>query len=120
VNTKEKGFDGIALYNIEMDGCLNGVYTDIEANGVIFNEINRKKKYSEAKSSDIIGDYDSLSFDRISKKSKRNKYCRGSLKITKYNKAYSFKWINSHDVPEYEGIGYKMNTTQIAVTYWTV
>jgi len=37
-------FNGIVLYDIELNGCLNGVYTNMEAPaGVIYNEIARKR-----------------------------------------------------------------------------
>ena len=104
--TKAK-FNGIALYDIQMNGCLNGVYTNTGACGEICNEINKKKKSSTSAADTIVGEYDCLYFDQ-----------QGELTITKPSKdnVYHFSW--DIDGQQHEGVGYKMNDRQIAVSYW--
>jgi len=52
---------GIILYNIELDGCLSGVYSNEDAYGEIFNEIARKNTYTS--DDEICGIYNCLYFD---------------------------------------------------------
>ena len=121
-------FNGIVLYNIERDGCLNGVYTNEQAyTGRIYNEIarrqNQDKHYKieseEGKRAccniDIEGHYDCQYFDV------NNEYCRCELEIkrdpiTAHN-VYRFYWRGKNG-RDFEGIGYQMNHNQLAVSYW--
>jgi hypothetical protein len=112
-------FSGIILYDIEMDDCLNGVYTNIPDGGVILNECCRKKTDSPKIESDrIIGHYASHWFDMDSNP------VNGTLEITNHSykeekqlKVYSFLWKEGSNIV-FRGVGYKMNHNQIAVTYW--
>ena len=113
---KTKMTSGIVLYNIELNGCLNGVFTNDALAGVIYNEIakNRNGKSDGC----ICGTYDCFYFDAGNEL--RNDV---ELKIsipTGQNGIYSFVWS---ELPEnggqdiFAGIGYKMNHRQIAVHY---
>lgn len=57
-------FEGIALYNIEKNGCLNGVYTNEHKSeyGIIHNEICRKIGWSEETKEILEGTYDRFFF----------------------------------------------------------
>lgn len=121
MNNKLEGFYGIVLYDIEMDGCLNGVYTNMsdECHGVIYNEIARKKKCDKK---EIAGIYDSQFFDLDNDRY----FCK--LEITRRRgteiNIYDFRWHDIMDEEnqtvnrEYVGVGYQMNERQISVTYW--
>ena len=103
-------FNGVVLYNIELDGCLNGVYTNTGAKGEICNEINKKRSDTENNDSidEILGTYDCKYFDQS-----------GTLKIDTHpldKRIYHFNWDIKGN--EHEGVGYKVNKEQIVVTYW--
>ena len=105
---------GIALYNIELDGCLSGVYSndDEKVAGEIFNEICRKRKTSNTSEDSLVGTYDCFYFDL------KNERCSAILEIDNHKKTYLFTWkdIDGKKVI-FEGVGYKMNNNQIAVHY---
>lgn len=108
-----KIFYGIILYDIEMNGCLNGVFTNMSVGGEIYNEICRKKS-PENQSGEIDGNYDCQYFD------KQNEAYQGELVVAKIaNHIYSFEW-NINGGIKFEGRGYKMNEKQISVSYWYV
>jgi hypothetical protein len=106
--------DGIVLYNIEMDGCLNGVYTNESSmiRGKIFNEVARKRERINTEV--IIGIYECFFFDNL------NLRVNAILKIVseKSDRVYKFTWRDEEGNFMFEGIGYKMNEAQIAVHYW--
>lgn len=109
---KEKEF-GMALYNIERDGCLNGVYTNQFAEGVIFNEIARFNGKHEPGA--IVGNYKCAWFERSS-----NAVEKKDLEITQSDEGLlTFRWRVGGEV-RFEGTGYQMNDTQIAVSYHRV
>ena len=115
----------IALYNIELDGSVNGVYTNIPAHGIIFNEIVRKIE-RESNLDEVSGDYTCSWIDE------NNTRHGGILRITPRvnhvrtnpdrNRILNFQWLEG-DLPNenlvYVGIGYQMNQHQIAVHYWS-
>ena len=110
-------FLGIVLYDIELDNCLNGIYTNIPEGGVILNEICRKKHNpSIAPIDTLIGDYKCIWF---SNKSILNE---GTLEIeylNNYSKIYSLLWRDKvSNKIIFRGVGYKMNGKQLVVTYW--
>jgi len=119
---KIHNFYGIVLYDIEKDNCLNAVWTNQINSGKISNEIIRKKlkqhtkdeikKYSVPKghiADNIDGFYDYCFFDKTT--------AQGELEIRHIDlNVYQFLWRGTDGNPE--GIGYKMNDRQIAVTYW--
>ena len=109
-------FNGIVMYNIEFNGCLNGVYTNMEAPaGVIYNEIARKridpKHEVGGVELEIEGNYDCQYFVE-------GEMCQCELIIKKDKNAnaYSFEWQGKGFEPYY-GRGYKMNSRQIVVHY---
>lgn len=108
---------GIVLYDIELNGCLNGVYAN-EQNptaGVIFNEIARKIKNTRG----IIGEYDCFYFETGNRR-QRNTRCNAILIIspTTHANVFKFEWL---ELPSrtrvFMGVGYQMNDRQIAVHY---
>jgi len=107
--------EGIEIYNIELDGCLNGVYTNEhkKVGCEIHNEIARIKQRDESDPQGISGTYDCFYFDY------RNARVDALLKITNSGRAYSFEWRDvKNNKLLFEGYGYKMNEKQLAVHYW--
>ena len=103
---------GIVLYNIELNGCLNGVYTNNMADGIIFNEIAKlRKKFSE---DEFEGDYDCFYFDKDPIRNDAELIIR---KVEGKHRTYSFR-LNVDGKARFNGIGYKMNEKQLAVHYW--
>ena len=108
-------FNGIILYDIGLNGCLNGVYTNMEAPaGVIYNEIARKKGKFKATGSDwdIEGVYVCQFFTGENERSK----CELTITKEKGKNGYAFEW-KEKDAETYYGRGYQMNPRQIAVHY---
>ncbi len=68
---------GIVLYNIELDGCLNGVYTNDACDGEIFNEIAMMRT-KKPDSDDLCGVYLCTYFEN-SKFFSSQKRCRSFL-----------------------------------------
>ena len=109
--------EGIILYNIELNGCLNGVYTneDKKVLGEIFNEISRIKMTSQIGADGISGRYDCFYFDL------NNFRVDAEFEITlKKGNIYEFCWWDLHGSKLFQGIGYKMNEKQIGVHYWSI
>ena len=109
--------NGVVLYNIESNGCLNGVYTNDGVSGEIFNEIARLQINGQRGEDGISGIYDCLYFDL------NNSSCKRSLKISVSPQhsarkiyTYTFEWSNEN-VMSFKGTGYRMNETQIVVHY---
>jgi hypothetical protein len=108
---------GIVLYEIEMNGCLNGVYTNERAGpngGEIFNEIARLPQAPNDWPCDLSGTYDCFYFDLA------NERGNGTLQITSTGNIHRLMWRNMHGVPLFEGDGYCMNARQLAVRYQSV
>lgn len=101
---------GIIIYEIELNGCLNGVYTNEYCDGVIYNEVARK----EEQDGEITGRYACFYFD------KNNKRENGTLTIGYWRnkkQTYDFSWeVNGKII--FKGKGYQMNQRQIAAHYW--
>lgn len=107
-------FNGVILYDKGLDGCLNGVYTNVPANGEIWNEIVKRKDGTS--STDIAGDYHCQYFEI---NAINNPARQGSLNISlrlNQTNIYDFKWIIDEDI--FTGVGYRMNEKQIVVNYW--
>ena len=105
--------EGIALYNIELNGCLNGVYTNehMQTQGVIYNEVNRIKTTKTLGKDDVSGIYDCFYFDL------KNFRVEAELEISLTNNIYYFTWRDLFGKILFKGVGYKMNDKQIAVHY---
>lgn len=104
--------EGIIIYNIECNNCLNGVYTNELASGIIFNEIAIKK--DQLSSSSIEGEYNCAYFENS------NQLENVTLTIAS-NKSgiYEFQWRLKGKII-FEGIGYRMKQNQIIVHYKSV
>jgi len=101
--------NGIILYTIERDGCLNGVFTHEGLNGKIFNEIARKTDGIES----IDGEYANAYFETQGQIVPKD----ATLQITEKPKGiFRFSWIKGGTEIFY-GDGYKMNDRQMAVSY---
>ena len=107
---------GIVLYTIESDGCLNGVYTNDDLHGEIFNEIARLKYNDRVTPDEISGDYDCVYFD-IGNTQKSCELIVDLIHLDSEFLEYRFVWNDSNGRREFEGIGYRMNDKQIAVHY---
>lgn len=100
----------IILYSIELDGCLNGVYTHQIIGGEILNEICRKVVNDKK----LDGDYKCFWFDI-----NNTPYQRDLRIMFKAPNLYTFIWSVAGK-PILEGKGYRMNERQIAVSYWEI
>ena len=112
--------NGIVLYDIQMNGCLNGVYTNELALGVIYNEIARKqekfiKPTDVPDKWDIEGEYDCMWFDEL------NSQESCVLKISRNGSStsiYTVEWLETKTRnPRFTGVGYLMNPRQFVVRY---
>lgn len=56
--SKEKKLQGVILYDIELNGCHNGVYTNNSLIGEIFTETARIKEGTNFGADGISGEYD--------------------------------------------------------------
>jgi hypothetical protein len=102
---------GLILYTWEMDGCLNGVYTNNRSEGVIFNEIARKIERTNPEILD--GNYHSSYFEN------NGQATLATLNIETIEGTIHFIWqVDGRRV--FEGFGYLMNPRQISVYYWQV
>lgn len=110
---------GIALYTIELNHCLNGVYTNDGLKGEICNEIaKRRGKVAPGHIDDaeeINGVYDCIYFGN--KNSREGWELLIGSDSEKKVRQYEFCWRNKKGKVEFKGIGYKMNEKQIAVHY---
>lgn len=105
---------GIALYSIELDGCLNGVYTNEDVDGLISNEILiplDKGKYDNP----LIGEYLCRYFDNKTKLGYEEILEISLEKRT--NGTYIFTWKGKNNVIKFTGVGYKMTEKLLAVSY---
>ena len=116
---------GIVLYDIEMDGCLNGVYTNENhaTAGVIFNEIARKKGSSlkesdSAKDWDIEGEYDCMWFDIGTHPDNRENAILVISRKATSPRVFDVTWLDvTTRNPRFAGTGYFMNSRQFVVRY---
>jgi len=101
--------NGVILYTIGSDGCLNGLYANKGAKGEVFNEV--AKKITDM--STIEGKYECFYFEEGA-----GVPC--NLLIDRNSDGY-FEMIWSIGTkPIFKGVGYLMNSTQIVVNYWDV
>ena len=104
-------FNGLIVYDIQLDGNLSGAYRNQKDLGNVNLEIATKKD----KNTEIIGTYNCLYFQD------GQSNCDVELIIDKGNglNCFSFEWRNKGGNLVFKGIGYLMNQKQIAVHYWS-
>lgn len=104
-------FWGIVKYEIIGDGCLNGIWNnnDTSKNGVIMNEIARKKDKDK---NNIEGEY-SLSWIEPDQDP-----IVGTLSIKLNGIAYEFEWNIDKRGPVYKGIGLMVGEVNLIAFYW--
>lgn len=102
--------NGIILYSIERNGCLNGLYTHEDLHGRIFNEIARKKNGKIG----IEGIYACAYFEV----EEQDEATLAFLKISKRpnSRILDFVWA-SDGKEKFTGVGYQMSKRQISVNY---
>lgn len=104
---------GVCLYTIELDGCLNGLFTNEGARGKVFNEICRKRPEDPPRET-LLGTYDSVYFDE-----EGNTY-PFELAITTFQNipnVFQFDWRNDTNNVVFSGIGYLISARQVVVRY---
>lgn len=114
---KEKKLQGVILYDIELNGCLNGVYTNNYLHSEIFTETARVKKDTKVGSDGVSGEYDCFYFDVDNSKN----ICELIISESAHPNIigtfeYSFVWKYEGAVI-FRGVGYQMNERQIVVRY---
>ena len=75
---------GVQVYEILPDGCLNGTYANDDTGNKIYNEIARKRT---GDTTDIIGLYDCFYFDL----GNTNQPCELEIKLASTSQ-YEFIW----------------------------
>jgi hypothetical protein len=102
---------GLCLYNIEKNGCLNGVYTNDDARGVIFNEIAQVHPKGKVDPKTGIADrYNGYYFD--------TRGVASEIHVRLLNGQYELDWVVGAKIA-FKGKGYLMNPTQLVVQYWS-
>ncbi len=101
---------GIVVYEMSLDGCLTGFWTDNKLQGELLNEIAKKKS---GLPNQLEGEYKSAYIDI------GNVVVEGELVVEKTkDNLYTLKWINiKNNKIEYIGYGYKFGNQFIA-SYW--
>ena len=103
--------NGITVYNIEGNGCLNGVYINEHANGTVVNEILRKDTQDISK---IDGTYTFHYFDE------NNDSYVGTAIISESHNVYDISWqVNTDSKPRFYGKGYRIGEKQLIFSYWS-
>lgn len=100
---------GIALYDIQKDGHLNGVFCNPGTKGQVFTETARRNP--EKDDSEKGEFYDCFYFDIHTVE------CRCVLYLKNTNGTIKAKWVDLNGKIFFEGIGFQMNERQIAITY---
>ena len=103
---------GIIVYQIESDGCLNGVFTTEISDGYIYNEVANK---ISSDFEELCGEYNCFYFEDGS--SHDDVILNIQIKKDKKN-TYKVTWTESGNLI-FEGIGFKMNEKQFVVRYET-
>lgn len=108
-------FRGIVLYNIERNGNLNGVYTNNHpiTNGRISTETARLRENTLIEADTEVIVYDCFYFDTVD----GGIECTLTFRIT--NGIYGVEWhLQNQTNPIFIGEGFRMNDTQIVISYW--
>lgn len=106
-------FRGIVLYNIELNGNLNGVYTNDHpiTNARIFTETARLINDTLIENETKVHEYDCFYFDAVDGRVN----CTLTFRIT--NGIYNAEWVLENGYI-FRGQGFQMNDRQIAISYW--
>lgn len=110
-----KEFKGIVMYNIELDGNLNGVYTNNHPalSGRILTETARVRADSQPyNGEDGRFVYDSVYIDVD------NSSVNCELVFTIQNRIIDAVWSLPNGRVIFRGQGFQMNERQIAISYW--
>ncbi|WP_298119075.1 hypothetical protein [Flavobacterium sp.] len=110
----EKQFRGIILFNIELNGNLNGVYTNnLTPNAEIYTETAKLKDDTLVENGTEVHIYDSFYFDAVEGRVD----CTLTFRIT--NGIYIAEWrLLGNEKTLFIGEGFLMNNRQIAISYW--
>lgn len=121
--TPNNGFEGIIVYTIHKDGCLNGIYYATgNPKGYTYNEIARKTndsvlekeqdKNDSEKQEPIVGDYVCSWIEE------NNKQVSGTLHIQQRNNLGTFKvtW-QENGTDKFKGTGFLLDDKTFAVHY---
>lgn len=105
---------GVCLYTIELDGCLNGLFTNEGARGKVFNEICRKRPVDPPRETPM-GTYDSVYLDEEGNSNFLE------LTISAFENipnVLQFEWRNRDNGNLlFEGKGYLISPRQVVVRY---
>lgn len=108
-------YNGVQVYEILPDGCLNGTYANEGSRNEIYNEIARKKRTQPKdainKADNVIGDYDCFYFDLDNERVNCDLIIRPGA-----NTQYTFTWIDGIKTL-FTGVGWKTNNHQITIAY---
>lgn len=112
---------GVCLYTIELDGCLNGLFTNEGAQGEIFNEIC-KRRPEQSSQGTLAGTYDCVYFDvdRVSHSARLTiTVLQNFQNAPNAPRVFRFEWqdVNNPNVVLFEGTGYLINPNQVVVRY---
>ncbi len=119
----KREFEGVVVYTIGRDGCLNGVYCNNAKNTAhqVFNEIARlSMRYDEESLKNIAGNTSThLSGEYVCQWIDVNNITHtGLLRIRRTANAYDVEWVeNGQNV--FEGIGFLTTNDQFVVAYTT-
>jgi hypothetical protein len=110
---KGKTLNGVIVYEILPDGCLNGVFSNdhYRTGNQIFNEVARNRSPNNEADFKIEGEYNCCYMDD------EKAYVR-DLKIANDNGRYKLIWTDQESNTVFEGIGWKTRNNQLTVSYW--
>ena len=113
-------FHGVMVYEIIVDNSemliLNGIYASSD-DFKISNEIAKRETRKE-REKDIIGNYKSRYIETIGQPEKAIE-CDLIITENQNHEVYEFEWKNNDGLHQ-KGIGIKINSKQIAVSYINV
>jgi hypothetical protein len=98
----------LILYDIGLDGCINGVYRG--SNSEIYVELLRKKAGAMGIGDGLFDVYINQYIDSFGPHT-------GEVLVKPHKLGYIFEWYQTPGTLDFRGIGYKMNDQQIAVYY---
>lgn len=108
--------EGVIVYKIERDGCLNGFYTtsDNSKSHSLYNEIARKADPTEQIDDDALAGKYVCSWININ-----NDVVMATLTIKKNATCYELTWYVGGE-EKYKGTGYITGEHQLTVSYRSI